>query len=177
VAIDMKNCIKCKEVKSLDSFHKHKQMKDGHLNKCAVCVLQDVTTWRNANPNCRKQEHIKNREKLGLKTREEWIKFKKENAIGRKVSASKYSHKRRLQTEQTNMTEFDKFVEEEALMLCELREKVTSFKWNLDHIVPLNFKDACGLHTYSNFQVVPASWNFKKGNRNMNIYNNALTGY
>ncbi len=173
----MKNCIKCKELKALDSFHKHKQMKDGHLNKCKTCVLEDVAVWRKNNPNCRKIEHATKREKLGLKTREEWIKTRKDNAIGRKVSASKYSHKRRLQTEQTNMTEFDKFVEEEALMLCALREKITGFKWNLDHIVPLNFKNACGLHVYSNFQVVPASWNFKKSNKNMNTYHNALTGY
>lgn len=33
----MKSCIKCKEFKELDSFHKHKRMSDGHVNICKDC--------------------------------------------------------------------------------------------------------------------------------------------
>jgi len=173
----MKICFKCKKEKELKLFHKHKGMADGHINKCAECVVKDVDDWRKSNPDCRKKEHARRREKEGFKTREQYFDLKRKNGIGRKVSATKYAHKRRLQKEQLNLTEFDKFVEEEALRLCEQREKLTGIKWNLDHIVPLNHKNACGLHVYSNFQVVPASWNFKKGNRNMSIYNNAISGY
>jgi hypothetical protein len=174
----MKTCFKCKIEKDITNFHKHKGMKDGHINKCSECVVKDVALWRERNPSCRQKEHIKNREKLGFRTREEWNKERARDAIGKKARSSKYMHKRRLQKEQLNLTEFDLFVEEQALILCELREKITGFKWNLDHIVPLNHKEACGLHVYSNFQVVPAVWNFKKGNRNMSKYiNNALIGY
>lgn len=177
LAISMKTCFKCNQEKELNLFHKHKGMADGHLNKCKECVVKDVAQWRLDNPDCRKKEHAKIRERKGFKTRQEYFASRKEKAIGTKVSKSKYSHKRRIQKEQSNMTEFDKFVEEEALRLCEQREKLSGIKWNLDHIVPLNHKNACGLHVYSNFQVVPASWNFKKGNRNMNSYNNAISGY
>jgi hypothetical protein len=38
----MKECFKCGVSKSLDSFYKHKKMKDGHLNKCIDCTKKDV---------------------------------------------------------------------------------------------------------------------------------------
>ena len=33
----MKVCFRCLKEKALDSYYKHPQMKDGHLNKCIDC--------------------------------------------------------------------------------------------------------------------------------------------
>ena len=151
-------------------FHKHKGMKSGYLNKCKQCVVECVADWRKNNPDSRKKEHEKNRIKLGKKTREEYFKERAKNAKGKKLISLEHSYKRRTQKERHCFTELDSFVFKEAIKLKELRKQTTGFDWHIDHIVPLNYKNACGLHNAFNLQVVPATWNLKKSNKNINTY-------
>ena len=150
-------------------------MKDGYLNKCAECVVKDVDAWRLKNPDARKKEHAKIREKQGFQTREEYLAKRKQNAKGRKYSSNMYAHKRRLKMNNTNPTELDELVFLEAMAVREARKALTGQYWHIDHIVPINHKSACGLHNAFNLQVVPASWNVKKKHTNMEHF--FIAGY
>tara|TARA_R110000823_G_C15639885_1_gene469686 strand:+ start:60 stop:596 length:537 start_codon:yes stop_codon:yes gene_type:complete len=170
VGIDMKECFKCKKTFELSAFHKHKEMKDGRLNKCKHCVVKDMADWRINNPGCRAKEHARKRDKEGFRTKAEHDAERKKNAIGRRATSFKYGLKRRRFMEVQVMSELDEFVITEAAILAQLREDATGVKWHVDHTVPIHHKEACGLHCYSNIQVVPAAWNVRKGNRNMASY-------
>ena len=61
--------------------------------------------------------------------------------------------------------ELDQFVVEEAYELVERRNKTTGIKWSVDHMIPLQAKEACGLHCYQNIQVIPEKLNCMKRNK------------
>lgn len=61
--------------------------------------------------------------------------------------------------------ELDEFVTREAADLCRLRELATGVAWQVDHMVPLQAREACGLHCAANLQVIPARMNISKKNR------------
>lgn len=51
-----KVCFKCKELKPLDDFYKHKAMYDGHVNKCKECNKTDVKKHRRENDSVREYD-------------------------------------------------------------------------------------------------------------------------
>lgn len=61
--------------------------------------------------------------------------------------------------------ELTQLVAKEAKRLASLRTLLTGVKWSVDHVVPFAATGVCGLHIWSNIQVIPLIENCKKGNR------------
>lgn len=117
-------------------------------------------------------KYIKNAEKIRAATRR-WEKANPEkvNASKRKweknnpgicneKTARRFAAKRRATPKWANQ-----FLMEEVYDLAVRRTKTTGFKWNVDHIVPLNSSVVCGLHVENNLQVIPKVVNCSKSNR------------
>lgn len=172
-----KTCFKCGQTKPLALFHKHSGMKDGHLNKCASCVVTAVQEWvrkKESEPGgaaeYRRKRYARSIE-TGNRTRNRIVKV---NGVPvgsdpecHRKSSLRYAHKCKAHGP---LDELTIFAMEEAIDLCVLRNAATNNKWSIDHIVPFKHKLACGLHIAANIQVAPANWNYKKSNKNMDRY-------
>lgn len=62
-------------------------------------------------------------------------------------------------------SEYDEFVFLEAADIARRRTNSTSCAWDVDHMIPLLAKTACGLHIAENIQVIPRMLNQRKNNR------------
>jgi hypothetical protein len=61
--------------------------------------------------------------------------------------------------------EFDDFVWEELEILRKDRERATGIKWAIDHMYPVKGEKVSGLHTASNWQLIPSWMNNQKSRR------------
>ena len=61
-----KTCFKCGQLKPLTEYYAHKQMADGHLNKCKSCTRLDTktnTVQKMGDPEWVKKEQVRHRKK------------------------------------------------------------------------------------------------------------------
>ena len=63
------------------------------------------------------------------------------------------------------LTKNDFWMMEEAYQLAKVRTELFGFKWDIDHILPLQGKHVSGLHVPANLQVIPQIENLRKNNK------------
>lgn len=179
----MKICKTCKEQKSFDLFNRHKQSKDGLDIYCKVCRNKISKKWKDLNKesindynskyyleNIDKEKH---RTSIWLKNNPE--KVRKSNrlackkwALANKDMVNARAAKRRAAKLQALPRWLTKVQHEEIKELYEIAEMFklyTGEEYHVDHIVPLQGENVCGLHVPWNLQVIPAKENLSKSNK------------
>ena len=63
------------------------------------------------------------------------------------------------------LSDFDKLKIKCLYQLSVMYSEESGRKWHVDHVIPLNGKEVCGLHVPWNLQVIPASENVRKSNK------------
>lgn len=159
-----KVCKACGIAQPLAGFKKNPRCKDGVAGTCKSCVNIQQKAWRAKNP-----DHPKgNRSEVGRRyyerNREKVLEYcrsyRKEN-LGKYAHYEKVRHTRKLQAMPGWLNEEQLAQIEEFYRLASEASEPT----HVDHIVPLQGKNVCGLHVPWNLQLLPAIDNIRKGNR------------
>lgn len=137
----MKTCSKCKKVKALSEFSPRKDRVGKYLSACKECRTM---YYKSKRPTRTTLVHASYSDSLRYHKAKRSRRTK--NAFIAKTE------------------EFNLFVLEEAHILRKNRNKYTGIFWHVDHIIPLQHSLVCGLHFWTNIQVIPAKENWSKNN-------------
>lgn len=175
----MKNCSKCKEDRPKELFYKAKGYKDGLSSWCRTC-----TKSYNAERYVHKKDHI-------ATINAEWVKNNPEKKAAINRSSAKRNRVRRNdQSKSYRKVHKGRVNADNALRRANLKnasppwlsaehkegikqlyklaqkfEKTFGLKYHVDHIVPLNGDNVCGLHVPWNLQILESKMNLKKSNK------------
>jgi hypothetical protein len=185
--IATKTCKTCLKEFSLGQFHKNASAKDGHCSSCKECVCHkkrqdyqkdpakfmdrnkvwksDNQDWVKAYEQIRGQAYYSaNREKILNKNKA----YVKNNPDKHRKSMRVAASKRRGVVNKSCPKWLTDDQHAQIKFLYDLArdcEITAGQKYHVDHIVPLQGKNVCGLHVPWNLQVLPADINMSKGNR------------
>lgn len=187
----MKTCTKCKGEKELTEFQKCRRNKNSLKAVCRGCVKIRAAEWysknkvkatttskayREANKEKTKVRHAKyraeNKDKEAARHKKYSVENKeKVNAIGRKWSHNNPAKmnaknaKRRATKLQATPEWADLDHIKRTYEWAKVMEERTGRKIHVDHIVPLQGENVCGLHCEANLQLMFAEDNMSKGNK------------
>ncbi len=162
----MKTCAKCSVSKSPSGFNKNKARKDGLSGYCRECMQKIILAYKQKHrEKIRKQgleyyyantEAFKVRKKLWRESYPE-----KHNAIEARRRANKLQATPPWLSSEHHAEMALCYEEAFALKLY------TGQEYHVDHVVPLQGKNVCGLHVPWNLQVILARDNLSKGNKHV----------
>jgi 5-methylcytosine-specific restriction endonuclease McrA len=170
-----KHCSKCKEIKLLENFGIDITRGSNLYKYCKICKNKDSVVWRKDNPEKVKEYRLTNLDTIKKTQKEYYIvnsdKIKEtvknyRTANPDKINALKAKH--RASKVQATPKWLTKEQRKEILAFyskAKQLEQETGIKYHIDHIVPLQGKNVCGLHVPWNLQVIPSAENLRKGNR------------
>lgn len=168
----LKTCGNCHATKAITEFHVRRASPDGLAYKCKDCVKSACVEWRKKNPDAFTQWSEENRERRS-EYRRRWHEENKEaRSTAYREWASKNPHIVNSLIAKRNAAKINAtpaWADQDAIrsiyqQAAELSRR-TGNRYEVDHIVPLQGKDVCGLHWEGNLQILSKVENLRKSNR------------
>ena len=164
-------CNDCEHLVSTGGFYKDKNSPDGLDYYCAGCRKKRKLARKGKD----KSYFADYREKNLSKRQEYSRQFNRQNKDyfsnwrdlnrGKTRAYSKKYYSRKSKATPAWLTEEDHKVIESFYIHARDCELVSGEKYHVDHIVPLQGKNVCGLHVPWNLQVLPYDLNISKSNK------------
>lgn len=162
----MKICTRCKEEKPYEGFNKHIKSSDGRQSMCRPCTKEYNTKWRTENLD---KHNASNRKSYNL-NKEKYVSKHKEWKLNNASLVASYRAKRRassLNATPSWLTQEHHKQIADMYWLARDLEAISGQQYHVDHIVPLQGSNVCGLHVPWNLQVLPSDINIAKHNKHV----------
>lgn len=171
----MKKCSRCSRYLPLHCFHKQRSNKDGFRSACKECrVVESRKFYKNNEEKIKERVNnyrLSNLESIASK-KSIYSKKNKDRVRARKV---KWVNQNRDTVNNCNarrraikLLARPVWAEEDKIAVlyekAKWLESLTGLKYHVDHIIPLNHPEICGLHVWANLQILTESDNCRKGN-------------
>jgi len=189
-----KTCTKCSTDKPLEDFNLSAKGKHGRKSMCRVCQKEYKAAWDNLNREASREstrQYTKNNPEA---VKSSQAKYRKNNPEAVKASQAKWrkNNPEAAKASYTNWAKLNKGAATaktarrraikkgatpswlSSVQLQEIKNfyslakdcyLVTGEEYHVDHIVPLQGENICGLHVPWNLQVLPSDLNLKKSNK------------
>jgi hypothetical protein len=163
--VQSKVCPKCSLEKPFSEFHKHIGKKYNLAVWCKTCAIKNT---RNHYSKADKSELLKKKRQWQAKNKDHvyWYnnKWFRENPWSRSAKEAR----RRASLLQATPKWVNEQHHKDIMSVYRLAKKLEflfNTKYHVDHIVPLQGENVCGLHVPWNLQILEAKLNCKKSNR------------
>ena len=172
-------CKKCLVEKSWTEYYVDKKSRTGYHSSCKDCYKKRVAEYKNLNYDrvlaknkiyyeqnrdsilARNKEYAEQRPDILQKAKSNWKRRNRSavNALTAKRRSGRLNATP-LWLSNLQIKEIHNFY-----WLAKDLEIVTGETYHVDHIVPLQGKNVCGLHVPWNLQILPSDLNLSKGNK------------
>jgi hypothetical protein len=170
-----KICSKCKEQKLFSDFHKNKSKKDGYNSQCKNCMQQNYQFTKQHTLLYQKKYYEDNKDKILERVRDYQQSNKDDRSIymheyresnkGKILALNAKRYATKLKATPNWLSQIDHKNIEDFYKKAQQLELLTGQKYHVDHIIPLQGENVCGLHVPWNLQVIPAKENLSKSNK------------
>lgn len=166
-------CKKCVNSLRDKDYHKkyykeNKEIADQYKRDWSEKNKEKVKLQKKQKYNLNVEAILENKRKYYLENREKILANKREysklNRSKKNANEAKRHSRKNQRTPSWLTTEHLKQIEAFFWLSRDLY-RITGEVYNVDHIVPLQGKNVCGLHVPWNLQVLPRDLNIKKGNK------------